>query len=85
LNFCKKNNQTIKIKLDLLQLKKKLEELKNSNIIHVKYDDKLTELYQLKFSEKELMNTFLDLYERNNQDKGFKNFDLNMKKWLIEN
>jgi hypothetical protein len=85
LDYCKKYSQSSKIKLDLLQLKKKLEELKNSNIIHVKYDDKLIELYQLKFSDKELMDTLLDLYKENNQNKGFKNIDFNMKKWLDEN
>lgn len=82
--YCRKNGQSFKI--DSLQIKKKLEELRNSNLIAIKSDEKFTELYDLKVSTNDLRNMLLDLYKDNSNKSltSFRNFDMDMHKWLLE-
>ena len=79
LDYCKKYNQNFKI--DLLQMKKRLEELRNSNIISIKTNEKLTEVYELKLPLDELKTILNKIYNDSNRNL---NFDSDMYKWLIE-
>jgi hypothetical protein len=79
-DFCKcklSNSQINKLKLDLLVVKKAFEELHNSNLIHISYDEKYLQVYKLKRSPLELEKIILKLEKYN-----LLNFDTEMKNFI---
>lgn len=74
--YCKNTNQDFKI--NLLQLKKRLEELRNSNIITLRSDEKLNDLYELKASDEQVKDFLDNLYKDSHRN----NFDEKMHEWL---
>lgn len=67
LEFSKISKRTLII--DILQFKKRLEELKNCNIISISYDDKHGEIYDIKLPDDEMNDLFDKLYkEKTNFD-----------------
>lgn len=67
---------SVRIKIDLLLMKKSFEELSNSNLIHIKHDDKYINCYELKIPLDELKRLILKLEENS------VNFDNDMKSWI---
>ena len=67
--------------LDLLQLKKRLEELQSCNLISIKSDEKYTDLFELKTSLEETKELLENLYSQNINKM---NFDSEMHRWLHE-
>lgn len=79
--FCinKFNNSSInKLKLDLLVVKKAFEELQNSNLVHISYDEKYLQIYKLKRAPYEIENILLQLEKYN-----YLNLDSEMKNYII--
>ncbi len=71
------NSGLSKTKLDLIVVKKALEELLNSNLISVKNDEKYLQVYELKLPYELTQNTISKLDDYNNF-----NFDSEMKQFL---
>ena len=71
------NSGLSKTKLDLIVVKKALEELLNSNLISVKNDEKYLQVYELKLPYELTQNTISKLDDFNNF-----NFDSEMKQFL---
>lgn len=70
-------NQNIRTKLDILIIKKILEELANSNLIHIKSDEKYLNLYELKLPYSETVDLLKEL-----NFKKFKNMDSTLQGFL---
>lgn len=66
----------ITTKLDVIIIKKILEELANSNIIHIKSDEKYVNLYELKlpYSETETLLRELNIEKSKNMDSTLQGF-----------
>lgn len=81
----KKSRKTSNI-LDIIIIRKILEELANSNLIHIKSDEKFLNLYSLKYPIAETAEMIKDLnvYQINNplEKDGARNIDSNMQGWL---
>ncbi len=80
-NFCEPKNINYsgltKTKLDLIIIKKALEELINSNLISVKNDEKYLQVYELKLPLEITKNIIFKLAECKNF-----NYDNEMKSFL---
>ena len=63
--------------LDIIIIRKILEELGNSNLVHIKSDEKYLNLYSLKYPTDETAEMIRDL----NFNKS-RNIDSNMQGWL---
>ena len=71
------NNQNIRTKLDILIIKKILEEMANSNLIYIKSDEKYLNLYELKLPYSETVDLIKEL-----NFKKFKNMDSTLQGFL---
>jgi hypothetical protein len=69
-------------RLDILQVKKVLEELYNSNLIHIKSDEKYQFLYELKLPLEETKNVIRNLEKVSNTDNCLLSTDI---KLFLEN
>ncbi len=70
-------NQKLTITLDTLIVKKVLEELANSNMIHIKSDEKYLNLYELKLPYNQTIDLLKDL-----NLKKIKNMDSSLQGFL---
>ncbi len=81
-----KKSKKINTILDIIIIRKILEELANSNLIHIKSDEKYLNLYSLKYPTDETAEMIRDLNfskSRDGLDKDkTRNIDSNMQGWL---
>ena len=75
--FCKKDCR--KLKIDMLHIKKRLEELSNSNLITIKQDEKYSDVYELKLPDDQIAKLFDRMYK--NGDKINQNMFLHLKSY----
>lgn len=72
-----KNNNLNRTKLDLIIIKKILEELGNSNLLYIKSDEKYLSCYELKLTIEETKSSIMKL-----ENDNYGNFDHDLKNWL---
>jgi hypothetical protein len=81
-----KKSKKINTILDIIIIRKILEELANSNLIHIKSDEKYLNLYSLKYPTDETAEMIRDLNFSKSKDgldkDKTKNIDSNMQGWL---
>ena len=64
--------------MDILQIKKILEELNNSNLIHIKPDEKYQFLYELKLPVDETKNVIRNLEKVSNLETALLSSDIKL-------
>lgn len=77
--YLKKSSQTFK--LDILQIKKRLEELSNCNFVCILFSEKYNETYELKIPLSTLCE-YMSIVEKECKGKQNPNLDMNTYEWF---